>query len=101
MAIELNQIAAGAGIFFGVIGAFVYGLKKNGFITFGKPKERRDCPKFCDEHSGVILGIEQNTIALVKVDAKLDIMHKEISDYNGNVREIIGYLRATNDKIKL
>ena len=73
------QIAQGAGVFFGAMGVAVYGAKKNGFLTFGKPKERRSCVRVCNEHAGLVAGaehtaklLEKNSIKLDSVDSKVD-----------------------------
>ena len=40
MEYSLVQIAQGAGVFFVAVGAGLYGIKKNGYLTFGKPSAR-------------------------------------------------------------
>lgn len=76
----LPQIAQGLGIFFGALGIVGYGLKKNGKLHFGTPKERRNCAKTCPEHSGLIKRVEN-------IDKKLDIVIKDLS-------EAVGFIKA-------
>ena len=85
MEYSLVQIAQGAGVFVGALGVAVYGAKKNGLLTFGKPKERRSCVRLCNEHAGLVKGIELNLVAINENAKKLDSV-------DGKVDRILGHL---------
>ena len=72
MEYSLVQIAQGAGVFFGAVGVALYGAKKNGYLTLGKPKERRACVRVCSEHKGLVKAVEVNGVKLDRVDSKVD-----------------------------
>lgn len=82
---SLSEIAQGAGIFFGAFGVVVYGLKKNGLLTFGKPRERRNCAGVCGEHAGLVNAIQNNTEAL-------RVNNKKLDSVDGKVDRILGRL---------
>ena len=85
--ITFAQVAQGAGIFFVAIGAGIYGLKKNGKITFGKRVERRKCVQTCVEHGGLVKEVRMNTIALERVGTKLGAVAKDLN-------EAVGFIKA-------
>ncbi len=72
MEYSLVQIAQGAGVFIGAMGVAVYGLKKNGKITFGKSDERRACVRVCSEHEGLVKAVAANGEKIDVVDGKVD-----------------------------
>ncbi|MHC4397524.1 MAG: hypothetical protein ACYS1A_17925 [Planctomycetota bacterium] len=84
---SLTEIAQAAGIFFVAIGAGIYGLKKNGLVTLGKPKERRNCASTCSEHTGLVKEVRANTIRLEKMDRKLDGVARDLN-------EAVGFIKA-------
>jgi hypothetical protein len=85
--ISIVQVAQGAGVFFVAIGAGIYGLKKNGKITFGKNVERRKCAQTCIEHGGLVREVRMNTIALENAGTKLDAVAKDLN-------EAVGFIKA-------
>ena len=53
--------------------------KQKGWITFGKPVERRDCRKaLCDQH---------------------DLVNEKISNMESDVKEVKGILKTVNGKV--
>jgi hypothetical protein len=70
----IKLIGSGVVVFFMILGAAVYPLKKNGLITFGKPKERRNCAKVCTEHSGLVEAIDNSTKVQSETNDKLDLV---------------------------
>ena len=85
MEFSLPQIAQGAGLFFGALGVAVYGLKKNGKIHFGMPKERRNCVRLCSEHTGLVNAIENNTQAQAINNEKLDGVASKVDKILGHL----------------
>ena len=69
------------------IGAGIYGLKKNGFITFGKAKERRNCAGTCAEHHHVVAGIQN-------LEKNQEHLMEKVDEVVGEVRFIAGYIKG-------
>ena len=86
----LAEIAQAGGVFVVAIGTGIYALKKNGQITFGKPKERRSCAKTCIEHTGLIKEVRGNTIAVEKAARKLDSVAKDLNTAVGFIKAKTG-----------
>ena len=88
MEFSLIQIAQGVGVFFGAMGVAVYGVKKNGYLTFGKPKERRSCVRLCNEHAGLVLGVEHTAALLEKNSTKLDSVDSKVDRILGHLGKL-------------
>ena len=88
MEYSLVQIAQGAGVFFGAMGVAVYGAKKNGFLTFGKPKERRSCVRVCNEHAGLVAGAEHTAEMLKDNSVKLDVVDSKVDRILGHLGKL-------------
>lgn len=86
----LTQVAQGLGVFLGAAGVTVYGLKKNGKIHFGTPKERRKCAKTCTEHTEFAGEVRRNTIATEKLNRKVDSMAKDLNTAVGFIKAKTG-----------
>jgi hypothetical protein len=86
-----DQIVSGLVGFFTVSGAVVYGLKKNGIVSFGTPKERRKCGDPCPEHKQVIESIAVLFNKFDGIDKKLDTVSE-------TVQHIAGYLEGTRSR---
>lgn len=80
-----DQIISGAVGFFSLCGAVVYGLKKNGFISFGSGKERRRCAETCEEHKDVSKSVD---VLFNKVDA----IDRKLDGVSESVQRICGYI---------
>jgi len=104
MATELNlpEIIGGIVFILGVIGALV--AKHKGFITFGKPEERRSCAKYCQDHSDFV---KEAVISKFKAETLLD-RHGEVLERISVVEtkvdkvliaqaDITGYIRGKRD----
>jgi hypothetical protein len=90
----VTLFATGAGAFFTVIGAGVYALKKNGLITFGKPKERRNCVRLCSEHANLVRAVEANTRTTARAVEKLDQTNENISTVKSQLSQLVGYIKG-------
>ena len=82
VSLEGSTLASALIGLFSLIGAVFYGLKKNGLVTFGRPKERRHCAKTCAEHP-----------SLVK---EVGAIHKKIDSVGVDVARIVGYIQGKN-----
>lgn len=95
MEYSLTQVLQGAGGFFGAMGVIVYALKKNGVLTIGKPKERRNCVRVCSQHSGLVGAIDHNTEITKQTVVKIDHAVEEIGQVNKNLSEIKGFIKGS------
>jgi len=89
-AITVSQLAQGAGVLGVFLGATVYGLKKNGKIHFGTPKERRNCSRTCTEHGSFSAEVRANTLATEKLSKKVDSMSKDLNTAVGFIKAKTG-----------
>ena len=80
--VDVPTLASGLVGFFSLIAAVFYGLKKNGLVTFGRPKERRQCAKTCAEHSSLV--------------NEVDAMHTKLDVVSKDVATIVGYIQGKN-----
>jgi hypothetical protein len=88
--ITISHLAQGLGVFLGAAGVTVYGLKKNGKIHFGTPKERRTCARTCIEHNGFAKEVRNNTKATEKLSKKVDAMSKDLNTAVGFIKAKTG-----------
>ena|SRR4030067_2262528 len=92
------------------IGAAIIVLKKIGWVTFGKPLERRQCARTCAEHEKIVSAAK---IAVINTKVTFDSLTKDISSLKEDVscirdenKEIIekisdlsGYVRGMHDRV--
>jgi hypothetical protein len=91
MLYSLTEIAQASGVFAGAAGAVVYALKKNGKVTFGKVKERRNCAAApCNELVVLVKDVRVNTLALEKFGRKLDSVAKDLNTAVGFIKAKTG-----------
>ena len=82
----------------GGLGTFL--AKSKGWITFGKPAERRNCPdavrKVCSDHTAMVVDMSNMTLDVsdLKTDQKKnnDLLH----DISSNVDRLVGYHLGQN-----
>jgi len=96
---NLTEIAGAIIGAMALVAGFV--LKQKGLITFGKPVERRNCVKRCDEHSEVIKDaalVSQRVETLkerqITVLEKVTAIEHNVAKIDHCLAELVGYLRA-------
>lgn len=85
----LPQISGAATVFFTLCVAAGYVLKKSGLLTFGKPVERRDCQRKCQDHDHLIKVVEDIRKTQKSSEKRMDRMDRNLS-------EVIGYIHGKN-----
>jgi len=82
----------------GGIGALV--AKQKGWITFGKPVERRNCPgevsKICQEHNQMIVNVSNMQSDLAALNLAFNKNTKVMSDMHSSIDKLVGYFIAKN-----
>ena len=93
MTFHLNELIAAVSFLLGGGGLGTVIAKKKGWITFGKPVERRTCPalaeslvKECPDHPSIVLGMTNIT--------------SEISSLKAGQVDVFNLLRATDRKVE-
>ena len=96
-------------IFWLAVCLVVYGLKKNGFITIGRPTGRRRCDKFCEDHKAMNQRIDDEVESTdsdmaeikdmigsmgKKMDQGFNELYALMRDYSGSLNDHIGYCRG-------
>jgi hypothetical protein len=99
-------------IFWLAVAGVIYALKKNGFITIGKPAGRRRCDKYCDDHRLLKAEMTSHKDDISDIEAgatnNFDKLHEmigkvygKIDEMNKTLSEHIGYCRGVQDnKVK-
>ena len=93
----------------------VYVLKKNGWITFGKPSGRRQCDRFCEEHKLLKKALEDETKSTdsdlheikamldkngSKIEQGINELYSLIRDLSKTLNDHIGYCRGVQQSKK-
>lgn len=87
----------------------IYVLKKNGWITFGKPAGRRQCDRFCEEHKLLKKALDDETQSTdadlkeiksmldkngSKIEQGMNELYALIRDLSKTLNDHIGYCRG-------
>jgi hypothetical protein len=87
------------GGFFGAVVATVF-AKSKGYITFGKPVERRHCPDIvkhmCSDHKSVIQSIRDHEVGSARREEKIDALTERVGEMGEALHKIAGYLQGKN-----
>lgn len=82
----------------GGVGAVV--AKKRGWVTFGKPTERRACPanvrKICGEHNAMIIDMNHITSDVLELKRSQQSNTKILHKIASQVDRIVGYHQGQN-----
>lgn len=104
-ACENGGVATWFIIFWLAVFIVIYALKKNGFITIGKPEGRRRCDKYCDAHhtqKAHMDNLKNNVDELesgaknnfLKLEQMIEKVFCEIANMNKTLSDHIGYCRG-------
>lgn len=78
-------------------GATTLLAKYKGWITFGKPTERRHCPakiqQICAEHNRFV-------VDLANMQSKFDGLNSKMQELNGQMAEMFTLLRNLNGQVE-
>jgi hypothetical protein len=72
----------------------VYGLKKRGLVTFGKPKERRSCAQQCPDHPVLVSAISN----LKEEQVEIKLVQKETNKTLGSIAVDVSFIRGQLSK---
>jgi hypothetical protein len=80
--------------------AAAYVAKSKGYLTIGRPKERRHCPDIvkglCGDHKSVIASIREHEQGSARREQKIDTLTEKVNEINDSLSKIEGFLQGRN-----
>jgi len=99
VAFHLPELIAATVFILGVIGTLV--AKYRGLITFGKPKERRNCPKaqmVCPEHLNMVVDVTRISQDVGETKSQMMGIRTEMKKINKKLDNLVVYHAIKNGK---